>query len=83
MKIQPLRDNILVREVETKATDGKELIIPNVADVVFEIIACGKDVDYMIFKAGDKIIIDGQANRTITSGKEFIINEKDVVGIYV
>ncbi|MCQ2249319.1 MAG: co-chaperone GroES [Treponema sp.] len=88
MKIRPLADRVLVKQVaaETKTAGG--LIIPDTAQektqqAVVEAVGPGTEKDKITVKAGDKVLYDKYSGTTVKmNGEEYLIlKNSDIIAV--
>ena len=84
MKLQPLADRIVAKEVEAPAKTASGILLPEAAKdkaQVGEVLAVGKEVKEV--KVGDKIIYSEYGpNRVKVDGQELLlVKEEDVLAV--
>lgn len=80
MTIKPLGTHVLVKVEEITNQEGSVLALPTSQKNII-VIDCGAEVKFVL-DAGDHLIIEDGA-RLKPAGKDFLIEESDIIGRYV
>lgn len=88
MKIRPLADRVLVKQVAAETKTASGLIIPDTAQektqsAVVEAVGPGKKDEEITVKVGDKILYDKYAGTNIkVDGEDFLILKNcDIIAV--
>ena len=88
MKIKPLADRVLVKQVPAETKTASGLIIPDTAQektqaAVVEAVGPGTEKEKISVNVGDKILYDKYAGTTIKAdGEEYLILKRaDIIAI--
>ncbi len=88
MKIKPLADRVLVKQVQAETKTASGLIIPDTAQektqaAIVEAIGPGTEKEKITVKPGDKILYDKYAGTTIkVDGEDYLILKNcDIIAI--
>lgn len=88
MKVKPLADRVLVKQVAAETKTASGLIIPDTAQektqaAIVEAIGPGTEKEKITVKPGDKILYDKYAGTTIkVDGEDYLILKNcDIIAI--
>jgi chaperonin GroES len=88
LNLKPLADRVLVREIEEDQAEVGGILLPEDAEadqdlIKAEVVAVGTDTDEIEVKAGETVLVDSLAGKTITRDDATyrIVKAEDVAAV--